>query len=155
MPTRTLLLLLCATFASCTNDDGAGDAARAFATFQDALHRRDESACRESLTTESARVLAAMPWHRLDGKQPLEVLSAEREQNEFRVQVSDPNEGGRRSEFVVVREYGKLVVDLVATAGLCAEVVEATAPRESFEPRELTPADFDRIRQPELSQPRR
>jgi hypothetical protein len=56
---------------------------------------------------------------------------------------------------VVVREYGKLVVDLVATAGRHAEVVEAAGSTEELLPRELTPADLDRIRLHELAQPPR
>jgi hypothetical protein len=47
------------------------------------------------------------------------------------------------------------VVDLVATAGLHTEVVEGAASREQLAPRELTPADHDRIRRYQLAQPPR
>jgi hypothetical protein len=106
------------------------------------------------LTQDSAAALADMPWQRVSEQQPLHVLSAQAEGQGWHVQITDPNQGGKQSAFVVVREHGHLVVDLVATAGLCAEPVEATATREQFEPRELSPADLDRIHQHELTQPR-
>ena len=139
----------------CANDVDHAEAVVAFAAFQDALRRHDPEGCRKVLTTESAAALGEMPWDRISSRQPLEVLCARREQSEFRVRVQDPNEGGRVSEFVVVREYGRYVVDLVATAGLHVEVVEGAASREEMAPRELTPADFDRIRRHELAQPPR
>lgn len=141
---------------SCTDDSGRAEAMTTLAAFQDALHRGDEAACRELLTLESRVALAEMPWERIRGKQRLVVVGAEGSGAEYLVQVQDPNDGGRRAEFVVVREYGRLVVDLVASAGLTAEFVEATGSRaEEFVPRELTPADHDRIRQHELAQPPR
>lgn len=136
-------------------DPGPAAAATAFAAFQQALHRQDESACRQLLTMESAAALAEMPWQRVREQQPLEVLGAEGSGNRFYVDIADPNTGGKRSQFVVVREYGRLVVDLVASAGLHSEVLEASADRDEYEARELTPADFDRIREHELSQPPR
>ena len=143
-------------FGACTGaDPGPAQAAAAFADFQQALHRQDEAACRQLLTIESAAALAEMPWQRVREQQPLEVLGAEGGGNRFYVDIADPNAGGKRSQFVVVREYGHLVVDLVASAGLHTEVLEATADRDEYEARELTPADFDRIRAHELAQPPR
>jgi hypothetical protein len=151
---RALPKLLPLLLLACTGEDrDPPAAAAAFAAFQAALHRQDEAACRELLTIESAAALAEMPWQRVREQQPLEVLGAERSGNRFHVAIADPNAGGRRSQFVVVREYGRLVVDLVASAGMHAEVVEASTGKDEFEPRELTPADFDRIRLHELAQP--
>jgi len=141
--------------ASCGGDADTTAAARVFAEFQAAVQRGDAKACRPLLTEESAQVLLAMPWGEVAKKQPLAVLGAERGQDGFRVKVQDPNEGGRASQFVVVRENGRLVVDLIATAGLHAQVVEAAGSHDEMEPRELTPADRERIRQYELAQPRR
>jgi hypothetical protein len=153
--TRSLLALLCC-LPACTEDTGARDAMCAFAAFQDALQRGDESACRTTLTAASAEALPHVPWQRVREQRPLSVLGAERRGSEFRVRVADPNADGREAEFVVVREYGRMVVDLVATAGLTARAVEASgSTAEQFEPRELTPADFDRIRAHELAQPPR
>ena len=74
-------------------------------------------------------------------------------QEVFIVDVLDPNEADAPGRYVVVREYGRMVVDLVASAGLTARAVEASSGDEQFEPAQLTPADFDRIREYELSQP--
>ncbi|MBL9077513.1 MAG: hypothetical protein JNL08_08420 [Planctomycetes bacterium] len=152
---------LLATFAfavlagACGGDPDLAAAADTLAQFQAALLRGDEAACRTLLTRESAAAVAELPWQQLRTRQPLVVLGTERGAGEFLVQVADPNEGGRRSEFVVVREHGRFCVDLVATAGRHGEVVEASGTTEQFEPRELTPADHDRIRQYELAQPPR
>jgi hypothetical protein len=126
-----------------------------FVSFQTALQRGDRPACRDLLTRESQAALAELPWDRVRQQRPLVVLGSEGGAGEFLVHVRDPNDGDRRSEFVVVREYGRLVVDLVATAGRHAEVVETTGTAEQFVPRELTPADLDRIRLRELAQPPR
>ncbi len=139
----------------CSDRSDAAAAQQAFVSFQTALQRGDAPACRDLLTRESRSALAELPWQRLREQRPLVVLGTERSAGEYLVRVRDPNDGDRCSEFVVVREHGQLVVDLVATAGRHAEVVEAAGDAEQFVPRELTPADFDRIRLRELSQPPR
>ncbi len=144
-----------AVIPGCADDADTAHAAATFVAFQDALQHRDTAGCRKLLTTESAAALDAMPWERIAGRLPLQVLGATNGKGEFRVQVADPNDGGRVAEFVVVREYGRLVVDLVATAGLHVEVVEGAGAHEELVPRELTAADYDRIRQHELAQPPR
>jgi hypothetical protein len=141
--------------AACGADADLGAAQATLAAFQQALRAGDEAACRELLTRESAPVLAEMPWQQVRTRPALAIGPAHAEAAGFHVEVRDPAAGGRRSQFVVVREYGRLVVDLVATAGLHTEVVEASGAREEFVPRELTPTDLDRIRQHELAQPRR
>jgi hypothetical protein len=149
------LVLLPILAAACSGRADTDAAAHTFASFQAALQRGDQTACRALLTRESQQALAELPWDRVRRQQPLVVLDTERSAGEYLVHVRDPNDGGRRSEFVVVREYGQLVVDLVATAGRHAEVVEAAGSAEELVPRELTPADYDRIRQHELAQPPR
>lgn len=141
----------------CANEGEYKEAVATFARFQAALQRHDADGCREVITTESAAALGEIPWDRISKRQPLEVLSATGEQGQFtvRVRVADPNEGGRVSDYIVVREWGRYVVDLVATAGLHTEVVEGAASREQLAPRELTPADHDRIRRYQLAQPPR
>lgn len=141
--------------AACTGSQGPHEALAAFERFQAALRAGDQAACRDQVTGESSVVLGDLPWRQLRAKQPLVVLGAEGADAEFVIAVRDPNEDGRRAEFVVVREYGRFVVDLVASAGRNAEVVEASSPRDEFVPRALTPADHDRIRQHELAQPPR
>lgn len=147
--------LLLATLAACAGDHEPAAARSVFGAFQEALQRRDAEACRALLTRESAAALAELPWDRLQSQRPLQVKGARREGQAFRVEVVDPNQDSSPGEFVVVREYGRLVVDLVASAGLTAEVVEAAGSKEQLAPRELTPADLDRIRLHELAQPPR
>ncbi|MEO6597171.1 MAG: hypothetical protein ABIP94_20705 [Planctomycetota bacterium] len=151
---RSITLLAC-LLSGCAEDTGTTEAVQTFQAFQDALQRRDEAACRKLLTLESAEALASMPWERVQRQPPLAVLGAVRLDGEVRVQVRNADDGGRVAEFVVVREYGRCVVDLVATAGLHSEVVEAAGSHEEVVPRALTPADYERIRQHELAQPNR
>lgn len=150
---RCLRYLLLPCLVACSHDDGTAAAMRTMNAFQAALQRGDESACRELLTDESKPVLAEMPWDTVRARKPLQVLGAEPVPCGFHVAVADPNLGDARGTYVVAREFGRLVVDLVGTAELHTEVVSASVPREDFTPRELTAADFDRIRQYELSQP--
>lgn len=149
------MLWLLLALPACSEDREPARAREVFGAFQDALHRGDESACRALLTVESAAALAGLPWARIREQQQLEVLAARRQGHAFRVDVADPNADGARGEYVVVRENGRLVVDLVASAGLTAEFVEAAGSKEEFVPRELTPQDLDRVRLHELAQPPR
>lgn len=146
-------LLLLFGAVSCARDTAPQEAAKAFAAFQEALQRGDATACRSLVTGESAAALDAVDWQAVKQKQPLQVLGAKAGVGDFRVAVRDPNQQGTAAEFVVVREYGRFVVDLVATAGMHTEVVEAAGSREEFVPQALTPRDLERIRQYELQQP--
>lgn len=153
-PTRPLLLL--ALLTACSHDDGPDRAMRAFTTFQQALQQGDAPACRALLTRESQPVVAELPWEDLAARAPLTVLGAARARGnaeEYYVDVRDPNDGDALGRYVVVREYGQMVVDLVASAGLTARAVEVGSGEERFEPATLKPADYDRIREYELSQP--
>lgn len=152
----SLLLVSCSLWSGCGRDDGPARAERAFLAFQAALQQGDAAACRALLTRESRPVVDAMPWEAVASRTALEVVGATRPRSnvaEYFVDVRDPNEGDAAGRYVVVREYGRLVVDLVASAGLTARAVEASSGDEQFEPAALTPADFDRIRAYELSQP--
>ena len=144
-----------AAFAACSTDGDGSNAIATFERFQQALRRGDRAECRALLTVDSQAVLGQMPWDTVREQRPLEVLGVDRGGAEFFVRVCDPNDGDRDAQFVVVREYGRLVVDLVASAGLTAQVVEATGTRPTFESRELSAADHDRIRLHELAQPPR
>jgi len=158
MIARPLALLLLLGLSACSEDQGPVHAQRVFTEFQLALQQKQAAACRQLLTIESQQVLADMPWDAVAKKQPLEVIGAQRHpsgKNEFNIDVRDPNNDGQTAQFVVVKEYGRMVVDLIASAGRNAQVVEASASSEQFEPRQLTPADHERIREFELSQPRR
>lgn len=158
-----ILLLVQALLApGCADAEAPARAATAtFAAFQQALRTHDENGCRRLLTRESAVVIPSLPWEQAAAGEPLCIDGASAVGSAFHVHVRDPNQGGQKATFVVVREYGELVVDLVASAACNAVEVEregaaeADFHREEFEPRELTPADYDRIRLHELSQPKR
>lgn len=160
MNARTIPLLVLvpalALVAGCSHDDAAADAGATFAAFQKALLNQDREACRKLLTVESQAALDSLPWQEAAAKKPLKVLGASRQSRyaqRFRVDVEDPNNDNAAAQFVVVREYGQLVVDLVASAGLTAQVVEASGSQEEFEQVPLTPKDQERIREYQLSQP--
>jgi hypothetical protein len=158
MNARTPTLLLLAAFAGCSHDGDSQNASAAFTAFQTALQQKDREACRKLLTVESQPALDSMPWNAIAKSKPLKVLGATRQNRYsqlFRIDVADPNNDDARGQFIVVREYGQMVVDLVASAGLTAKVVATSGSKEQFEPVPLSPQDHDRIREYELSQPPR
>lgn len=146
-------LLLPLLVAACGEDRDLAPARAAFVAFEQALRAGDESSCRALMTRDSAVALAEIPWAAIRRKQPLVVLDARRVGGEFRVDVRDPNAGDAAGEYVVVREYGRMVVDLIATAALTAEVRENPASADVLEPWPLTPEELDRIRLHELATP--
>jgi hypothetical protein len=143
---------------ACSGDREVERAAAAFRSFQDALQRGDQEAVRGLITLESAPAIAEIDWSTAKNAPQLTVVGGERGLGDFRIHVAPTADGqpaasDKTAEFVVVREYGKYVVDLVATAGLHTEVVEATARRSEFVPQPLSPRDLDRIREIELARP--
>lgn len=141
--------------AACSGDPATDLARAAFVAFEQALRAGDEEACRTLLTRDSTVALDEIPWAAVARKQPLAVLGVRPLAGEFRVDVRDPNAGGAKGEYVVVREHGRYVVDLLATAALTAEIHEDPNSEDVFEPVPLTPADQDRIRARELAMPPR
>jgi len=150
--TALLALLLCATGCSEACAGEQAEAARVLAAFQDALFRGDRGELRRLCTEESRAVVGDLPLDAVAGRQPLKILGVRGERGEFLVDVEDPNEGNRRSCFVVVKEWGQLRVDLVATTRFnhVEHVVGDGAP--VLEPRSLDPGEIERIRaeHPEL-----
>lgn len=145
--------LALALLGACGGDPASARAEAAFAAFQAALQRGDAEAARQLVTLESAPALADLDWANLRTQPPLEVVGSEPRSAEFRLRVRQAGAPQSAGEFVVVREHGRYVVDLVATAGLYTEIVEATSGREEFVPQELSPRDLDRIRAIELAKP--
>jgi hypothetical protein len=156
-PRNSLAIGALALLAACARDAGAADAVLAtFARFQDALFARDVAALRAVVTGESAPVVDEMPFDRVCGQQPLQALCATDERGRWFVHVRDPNARGGGGHpaggiYVVVRENGRLVVDLIATAAMNST---PTGPgRTEVVPRELTPDDLEQIRRRELADP--
>lgn len=153
MAKRHLFLLLAlGALPACGTDTAAATAASVLGEFQDALRAGDQDRCRALVTSQSAPALDAIPWAALRARKPLTLGEVEVQNGRFHVHVLDPNDGDRPGEFILVREYGRMVVDLVATAGLTAEEVPGSG-HEELVPRDLTPRDIDRIRQIELAKP--
>lgn len=148
MSPRFLSLFLAALLPAC-GDAGAaaeGDQATSvFTAFQRALQTGDAAATGRLLTTESQPVLAEMPWGQVRSKLALVPLGVERHDYEFWIRVRDPNDGGAESVFVVAREQGRLLVDLVATAGHHVKWGR-TNTQLQFDDRALTPPELEMIR---------
>ena len=126
------------------------DAVAAFATFQDALFAGDRARLRTALASESRQVVDSLPLgDRLSAKARLEVLSVRSQPPVLHVEVVDPNENGRHSTYVLVREEGELRVDLVATSALQRTPgTGKSRPSWRFEPGRLSP---DQIRTAEAA----
>jgi hypothetical protein len=125
------------------------DAVAAFAVFQDALFAGDRARLRAALAGECRQVVDSLPLGRLDSRQRLQVLGVRSRPPVVHVDVADPNENGRRSTYVLVREEGALRVDLVATSALQpAPGTGASRPSWRFEPGPLTP---DQVRAAEAA----
>ena len=123
-----------------------------FERFQDALFAGDAAATEALVTRESRPVVAALPWDRLAKRERLVPTAATDQRGCYHVQVrdpNDPNDSGAQA-YVVVREYGRWVVDLVATAGLCNKVLRPTGSPDDYELRELTLEDQQRVQGMEL-----
>ncbi len=152
-PTPVAIGLSLLAAACSRTPSGTERALTTFAQFQDALFAGDAKSLRGLVTEESAPVVDEMPLDQIGRRQRLLAESASDERGSFLVQIRDPNQGNARGAYVVVRENGRFVVDLVATAALHATPTDRPTDQRHFEPRELSPADLDRIRQRELATP--
>ncbi|MBK8100005.1 MAG: hypothetical protein IPK26_23115 [Planctomycetes bacterium] len=127
-------------------------AVAAFTSFQQALRDGDAERCRNLLTDESQPVVLEMDWTAMRSKPPIAVHAAEAAGSAIYVRGEDPADG-RTATFVVVKERGRFVVDLVATAAFYAR--ETGPAKYGLEPAPLTPRDHDRLRQKQLAEPPR
>jgi hypothetical protein len=150
---RTCLLALVGLTAGCAGPDpDLAGACAAFAAFQDALQAGDRDAAAERVTTDSRPALAELPWSRLRREPGLVVQGAERMPLGILVHTGTSGQ----QPFVVVREHGRLVVDLVATAGLYTEAVGGVEDGPAgLEPRPLDARDDAAIRRFQLAMPPR
>jgi hypothetical protein len=148
MSPRSLLLLGATFLPACADAGAAADAEQAiavFSAFQHALQNADASAAGRLLAADSQPVLSEMSWASVRSRQPLVPLGVERHDFEYWIRVRDPNEHGAESVFVVAREQGRLVVDLVATAGHNRTLKPKTGPMH-FDDRPLSPAEQEQLR---------
>ncbi len=152
MHTRFRLAIGLSLAAGCSGPDRTAAALGTFERFQDALFAADAAAVRALVTEESAAVVDAMPWDRVAARRRLVAVEATDQQGCYHVAVRDPNSDNAAGTYVVTRENGRMVVDLLATADLCARTTDAIVGSQ-LEPRPLTPADFDAIHARELATP--
>jgi hypothetical protein len=148
MSPRSLLLLGAAFLPGCADAGAAADADQVvavFTAFQHALQQGDTSAAGRLLASDSQPVLAEMSWASVRARQALVPLSVERHDFEYWIHVRDPNEHGAESVFVVAREQGRLVVDLIATAGHNRTLKPKTGPTQ-FDDRPLTAEEQQQLR---------
>ncbi len=141
-PTLALACTLLAT--SCAENAEVRPALEVFKHFQTALFQGDREALRRLVTRESKQVVPHLPLAAVASKKPLQVLRAERSGYRVHIEVSDPNEGGAHGWFVVAKENGKWVLDLVETTSFNHTLVEIGEP--ILVPRRLSPDEIDRIR---------
>ena len=129
---------------SCSEDAEIRPALEAFERFQTALFQGDRDALGRTVTRESRQVVPHLPLAAVAGKKPLVVLRATRSGYRVHVEVSDPNEGGATGWFVVAKESGKWVLDLVETTSFNHTTVERGD--QILVPRRLSLDEIERIR---------
>ena len=142
----TLAVALTWLAAGCSSEPTREQAATAaFERFQDALFAGDRSALRHLLSSASREALSALPLQRVQGQQRLRVVGAERRDPEVLLAVLDPNQGDSRHTWVMVREDGRMRVDLIGSTAYNHTVRPGEGgPR--FEPRQLDRAELAKIR---------
>jgi hypothetical protein len=138
--------------ASCGQPSKDAQAMATFAAFQDALFAADKQALRNLVTEESAAAVDAMPFDSIRQQQRLVATEAQDLRGSWLVRAENPNQRATSGDYIVTRERGRFVVDLVATAQLHATSTGIAAP-SGFTQRELTPADHDEIRRRALATP--
>ncbi len=122
-------------------------AEQVFRTFQGALFRSETATIRKLLTRKSRRFAQTLARQDLAGRQPLRILGTSRVRHQLRVHVRDPNDGGRESLFVLVREGGSIRVDLLETTAYNKEERRRPGPREIVRRRQkpLTQREIEKI----------
>lgn len=149
---RAVALLLALGFAACSGEDRCAAANAAFRSFQQAMRSGNREAMRNCVTLESAPAIDEIRDADIAKEPAWQVVRCEDRGTELRVHAR-PGAQGPASEFVVVREYGRFVLDLVTTAGLYSVAASNEPEANHFEPVPLSARDLDRIRQIELARP--
>ncbi len=155
---RTLLGMgmLAGMLVACSGADPATQQAMAtFEQFQDALLTRDMATLEALVTDESRPAIPQIPWQEVASRPRLMVVAASDERGSYRVDVRDPSQpDGWLDAYIVVRENGRMVVDLVATASHYARTYQTAGDSSDFEFVDLSPEDRERARRMALERPR-
>ncbi len=145
LPLWALIPQGCARSAAAAEEQ---QAEQVFRTFQGALFSSETATIRRLLTRKSRRFAHTLARQDLTGRQPLHILGTSRVRHQLRIHVKDPNDSGRESWFVLVREGGSIRVDLLATAAYNKEERWLPGPREVVRRRQkpLTQREIEKIR---------
>lgn len=125
---------------------GTSSAVAAFEAFQDALFAKDLPRIRELVTAASRPAVPQLPLQRLAGRQRLQVVGAHRRDPFVILDLRDPSAPSRTRTYVVAREGGRWLVDLLETVGYEHEDKPVEGGGPHFEPRPLSPEEQARIR---------
>lgn len=131
---------------SCGEPSTVHAAGDVFERFQDCMFAGDRKGLRDLLSASSLEFLPHLPLERARDKQRLEVVHTESRPPQIYLRVRDPNEADAERIFVLVREDGRLVVDLMATTTFNHTERPNPDGRVRVDPRDLTPAEMARIR---------
>ena len=124
MPLRLAVILCLSTMlASCSEDPAFAAAKSSLAEFQRGLQQGDRALLRKSVTSRSREYVSKLP--RRASKVPLKVLAQKRENSRIYLDVVDesPDAPVQQGCFVIAKENGSWLVDLIATAGQSAREV--------------------------------
>lgn len=136
------LALFCLTMIcpSCAEDPAFAAARTSLTEFQEGLRNGDAQALRRCVTSKSRELVGRLP--RRSSELALEVTKQTREYGCIYLDVRDPNPDApvAKGRFVIAKEGGKWLVDLIATAGQGSRQIQtgpANAPKR-FLPAPLT-----------------
>ncbi|MCA8972211.1 MAG: hypothetical protein KDC95_20655 [Planctomycetes bacterium] len=140
---RWSLLALC-TIASCGADPAFDEARAALRAFETGVRSGNRDALRRAVTSRSREFVANLPA-RPEAK-PLEIREARREHGRIFFDVADSSRDAPVAEgtFVVAKEGGTWLVDLIETAAQSARDVVSDGPSTpQFVPTEVPRAELE------------
>lgn len=146
---RLALVVLALLFQGCSQSAAAAEQQQArevLGSFQDALFQGKPATVRRLLTLQSRQFAPAICRRPVAGRQPLEIVGTSKVRHQLRVHVRDPNDDNRESFFVLVKEDGRVRVDMVATTAYNKAEHRRPGPREVVRQKQLTRREIEKIR---------
>lgn len=135
------LVLICLTMLapSCAEDPAFAAARTSLLQFQEGLRKGDTALLRRCVTSNSRDLVAGLP--KRESQISLEITKLTREYGRIFLDVRDPNPDApvAKGRFVIAKEDGAWLVDLVETAGQGArDVATGPAGPKRFVPAPMT-----------------
>ncbi len=143
-PSVLCALTLQLALGACADDPATDLALSSLRSFEAALENADHDALRRSVTTRSREYVTQLPAR--PKAQPLTIRSARREHSRIYFEVEDLSADApvREGCFVVAKEDGRWLVDLIDTAAQSARDVVSEGPStKQFVPAELPRAEVE------------